>query len=82
MTLSFTGKFGISGAWMTTCLFTPEIYPTNIRFMSEFISRLDVLQTTRQMYLKIINMILAVITCIILKHKQRKPPNNLGSDFF
>lgn len=31
MTLSFTGKFGISGAWMAACLFTPEIYPTNIR---------------------------------------------------
>lgn len=31
MTFSFTGKFGISGAWMTACLFTPEIYPTNIR---------------------------------------------------
>lgn len=41
MTLSFTGKFGISGAWMAACLFTPEIYPTNIRFIPKFITSLD-----------------------------------------
>lgn len=60
MTLSFTGKFGISGAWMAACLFTPEIYPTNIRFIPKFITRLD--------------MILAIITCIFIKQKQPNTP--------
>ncbi|XP_062608365.1 organic cation transporter protein-like [Saccostrea cucullata] len=29
--LSFAGKFGISGSFMTIFLYTPEIYPTNLR---------------------------------------------------
>ncbi|XP_048750644.2 organic cation transporter protein-like isoform X2 [Ostrea edulis] len=29
--MSFAGKFGISGSFMTIFLYTPEIYPTNLR---------------------------------------------------
>ncbi|XP_067667757.1 organic cation transporter protein-like isoform X2 [Haliotis asinina] len=28
---SFIGMFGASGAWGTACLFTPEMFPTNLR---------------------------------------------------
>lgn len=31
LALSFAGKFGISGSFATIFLYTPEIYPTNLR---------------------------------------------------
>lgn len=35
LALSFAGKFGISGSFITIFLYTPEVYPTNLRYALE-----------------------------------------------